>query len=755
MSSNFHRGEARRALPSHHGLLSLAALAAALALPATAALAQAADQGDDATAEIVVTAQRRSEGIQKVPISMQAFSQDSLTNLGINSTDAIQFATPGFVNTSTSGDGISGAFIRGVGTGYSGPGLEGSVAFYLDDVYLQTQTGAAQAALDLEQIQVLKGPQGTLYGRNATGGAVVVTTKDPKLGVTEGYVKAGYGNLDWKRGEAVLNVPLADSVAFRVAGYYENRNGYVRNVAFPQQEKSGVGAGDTYGFRAKLLIEPNDQLRIVAMGSMDRRDGNGAIHSLRINPNGTPTGLGYFQTSQSLNREGGGGDDTSARMASLKVTYDLGEWEISNTAAYRRTRAFGCTDNDGVAAEILYFCTVSQRSPNPGDAHGKQDKTFTNEFRVVSDLDGAFNVTAGAFYERNKARFVGRVGGSSFGALTPTFDNHDNLTAYSGFLEVYYNITDKLKATGGLRYTHEKKYHSAALDADALILTAGFLPPFSDGKTSFSNTSPRFVLSYDAGSVNYYASFNRGFKSGGFNSPTFGVDPPLKPETISAYEVGAKYRSPDGRLRLTTAAFHYDWKNVQVAFITGGGAGIQQQNAAKARIRGAEASLDWNPDSSLTLNIGGAYTHGRYRSFPNAAVYDINPVTGTLAATAEDLKGFRLPHAPDWTASGSVTYRFDLPADWKGDITLAARTTSKYDYSAGGGGQLRAAAQPAFSLVNLSGTITTPNDRIELGWFITNLTDKKHVQLISTGDTGVYETPAEPRLYGVTAKYSF
>lgn len=734
--------------PATRWLLGTAMVAMLANTPALAqTVADDTDAGD--TAEIVVTAQRRSEGIQKVPISMQAFNQDTLDRLNIQSTDAIQFATPGFVNTSTSGDGISGAFIRGVGTGYSGPGLEGSVAFYLDDIYLQTQTSAAQAALDVEQIQVLKGPQGTLYGRNATGGAVVVTTVNPRLDRTEGYVKAGYGKLDWMRGEAVVNVPLGDKIAFRVAGFYEERDGYVRNIAFPQQKKSGVGAGQTYGVRGKILLQPSEELRIVATGSYDRRNGNGAIHSLRINPDGTSTGIGYFETRQSLNREGGGGDDTNGLLGSLRVDYEAGDWTISNTLAYRRTRAFGCTDNDGVPAEMLYFCSVAQRSPNPGDAHGKEDKTFTNEFRVSSNLDGPFDLTAGLFYERNKARFVGRVGGSFFGTATPTFDNHDNLTAYSAFLEAYYRITEKLKLTGGLRYTHEKKYHSASLDADA----GG--PAFSDGKTNFSNVSPRVVLAYEAGPMNYYASFNRGFKSGGFNSPTFGVDPPLKPETISAYEIGVKYRSPDGRLRLSTAAFHYDWKNVQVAFITGGGVGIQQQNAAAARIRGAELSLDWVPSSSLTFNAGFAYTHARYRSFPNAAVYNINPLTGTLSATAADLKGFRLPHAPDFTASGSVTYNFGLPSDWKGDITLAMRATTKYDYSAGGGGELGASHQPGFGLVNLSGTFLTPGENIELGWFVTNLTGKKHIQLISTGDTGVYETPAEPRLYGVTARYNF
>ncbi|NUE61198.1 TonB-dependent receptor, partial [Escherichia coli] len=152
----------------------------------------------------------------------------------------------------------------------------------------------------------------------------------------------------------------------------------------------------------------------------------------------------------------------------------------------------------------------------------------------------------------------------------------DRLSAYSVFAEIYYNITDRLKLSGGLRYTHERKYHSVTLDDQGQAFLGGGLP-FDSDRTSFSNASPRVVLSYDAGPVQYYASLNRGFKSGGFNSPAFTIEPTLEPETITAYEAGAKFRSADGRIRLSGAGFYYDWKNVQVAFITGGGAGILQQ----------------------------------------------------------------------------------------------------------------------------------------------------------------------------------
>jgi iron complex outermembrane receptor protein len=684
---------------------------------------------------------------------MTAFTPQALDRLEIHSTDQLQFATPGLVNTQTAGDGIAAVYIRGVGSGYSGPGLEGSVAFYLDDVYLQTQTSSAQETIDVAQIQILKGPQGTLYGRNATGGAVLVTTNDPKLNRTEGYVQAGYGNLNWSREEAVLNTPIGPSVANRFVEFYQYRDGYANNLAFPEQQKSGVGAGDTWGVRDKLLWQPLDELKVILSAEYDRRAGNGAIHSLRYFGDGTPTGLGFHQTTQSLNREGGGGDDTDALQSFLRMEYSLSSLKLTNTFAYRRTRAFGCTDNDGLAVENLYFCTVSQRSPNPGTAQGKIDSTYTDEFRVVSDFGGPLDFTAGAFLEHNNARFVGRIGGSFFGPLTPTFDNRDELKAYSGYLDTDYKLTDRLKLTAGVRYTNEAKYHSVVLDDDAVALLGGAAPSSGHQSVRFTNFSPRFVVSYDAGPVNYYASFNRGFKSGGFNSPDLTLDPVLKPETISAFEIGAKYRSPDGTLQLSTAAFYYDWKNQQVAFITGGGSGILQQNAAGSHISGGELNLDYALGQHWLFDAGVAYTHARYTSFPNAAVYNI--INGGLTATAENLEGERLPEAPDVTGDINATYTCSLSSKWGANLTASARYTSEYDFTPAGGGQLDAGKQHPFTLVNLTATILTPVDNLEVRAFASNLTNHRYISLVSTGNTGVYMTPAEPRLYGASIRYAF
>jgi iron complex outermembrane receptor protein len=411
-----------------------------------------------------------------------------------------------------------------------------------------------------------------------------------------------------------------------------------------------------------------------------------------------------------------------------------------------------------VVAEELYFCTVSQRSPDPGDAQGKIDNTYTDEFRVVAEGLGPVDATAGAFIEKNHARFVGRIEGTFFGTAMPTFDNHDDLSAYSAFLDMNYHVSDALKVTAGVRYTDEQKYHSIFNDADAIAILAPTGPagtgsPFGSQNVSFTNFSPRAVIAYDAGSVNYYASFNRGFKSGGFNSPGFTLDPVLKPETITAYEVGAKYRSADGTLRASGALFDYDWKNQQVSFITGGGTGIQQQNAASARIYGAELDLDYAPLEAFLLSGGLGYTHARYTDFNNAAVYDL--IGGVLTATAANLNGQRLPQAPDYTANANATYRFHLPENWGASLVLGARYTSQADFTPDGGGELGAARQKAYTLVNASAIFAGPNEHLQLRVFITNLTGVKYISLISTGSTGVYETPAEPRLVGVSAQYSF
>lgn len=703
--------------------------------------------------EVLVTAQRRSERIEDVPISLSAFDQTALDNLRIETTDQLQMGTPGIVNTATSGDGISAIYIRGVGTGYSGPGLEGSVAVYLDDVYLQTQTSSYQATMDVARVQVLKGPQGTLYGRNATGGAIIVDTRDPTLEELEGYAKFGYGNLDWTRAEGALNLPVSDTFGLRFAGFYESRDGYAKNIAVPGFEDSGVGAGHTYAARVKALWQPSEDFRAIGKVSYDRRNGNGAIHSLRYGPDGSRTGLGFYKTTQSPNREGGGGDDTDAGMASLRIDYSFGHWALTNTLAYRQTRAFGCTDNDGIVPEILYFCTVSGRSPDSGSADGKKDKTLTNEFRLTSSYDGPLNAVAGFFYEDNEARFVGRIGGidSGFwGEATPTFDNRDDLTAYSAYVDLSWDITDSLNLSGGLRYTYEDKDHSVVNDRDAIELLG--VPESGKGSEDFDDISPRIVLSYSPGKTNFYASYAQGFKSGGFNSPSLTLDPVLDPEEIDAWEVGAKYRSADGSLSVSGAAYFYDWEDLQVFFITGGGAGILQQNAAGAENYGGEINVDWAPSANWILRGGYAYSHARFTDFPEAAVYNI--INGSLQATAADLEDEPVPHAPDHTATASVTLLFDM-GGWPGRATAALRYSDEYDFTSGAGGELEASRQDRLTLVNLSASFVSPSGAYELGLFVDNALDEEYIQLINTGNNGVYMTPAAPRTYGATLQFNF
>jgi len=278
------------------------------------------------------------------------------------------------------------------------------------------------------------------------------------------------------------------------------------------------------------------------------------------------------------------------------------------------------------------------------------------------------------------------------------------------------------------------------------------LPAFNSARTHFSNLSPRLALTCEGSRLVTYVSFSQGFKSGGFNSPAPNIDPPLAPERISALELGLRLRSVDGRTRVSAALFHYEWQDVQVAFITGGGAGIMQQNAAGARVWGAELGLDHSA-RQWRANVGLTYSHGRFTRFPNAAVYDV--VDGRLQATAQDLGGYPLPQGPDFTATGSVTRSFELSKGWAGAITASARFSSAYDFTAGAGGELGASHQPAFALVNLRAALNSPGNQWEVGTFVSNLFSKRYISLISTGDTGVYMTPAEPRTYGVTLRRAF
>jgi len=729
-------------------------------------------------ADIVVTAQRRSQRLQDVPMTVTALSLEDTERLSINEPRDIQLVTPGL--TFPADNGTINPYIRGRGTNFSGPGLEGSVAVYVDEVYLQTQFGTG-GLVDVSQIQVLKGPQGTLYGRNATGGALIISTNDPIFEL-EGHVSLGIGNLGMWQGEAVINVPLSDTLAVRFAGAFDHRDGFIDNII----DGGTTGRSRRVQSRAKVLWEPTPEFSVLLQGEYQRSDADYLRNQL-VDGTNTPTGLGFFETFRSprVPQSQGGENNTEIWGASIRLNYEGDNFEITNVLAYRDTDLRLCSDNETIYATSFDFCAQLPASvqaagvtqvPNPlvpsapNTIPSAFDHTFFTETRLTTSLDGPINFLFGGNYQRTRARFATVLTGSTFGQLLPVSDNMNRIENWGIYGEGDLEITNALRFTAGARFSRDSKSIQIYNNVDAAVafgIPLAFFPPSVFQEASYNSFTPRFTLAYDAGDANLYASYSAGFKSGGFNALTFFPQIPLEPERIDSFEIGSKFRLLGNTLSIDLAAFYSKSRDIQVAAVDTAVGGVIQQNAATAVAKGIEASILYRPNDSLTLRGGASYLDSHFTSFANASVFDVvySPFfqDNILSGTIEDLNGFPTTLSPKWTFNASVSYDIPLSGGWGANITLSGRHTSSYDFQAGAGGPQRYARQRSFTVANLTGDIVPPGDTFGLSWYVNNLFDTHYYDQVQAnsqvGSTaqggGVYGSPALPRTYGVRLRVNF
>ncbi len=694
--------------------------------------------------EIVVTAQRRSENLQNVPISVTAINGAGLERAGIGDTKDLQLAVPGL--TFAEDTGTAEISIRGVGTGYSGPGLEGSVALYVDNTYFPTQSGANQALVDVKQIEVLKGPQGTLYGRNATGGAVVVSTQEPIQGRTTGTISAGYGNYNEAFFQGVFNTPLTDTLTFRMAADYERHDGYLHDTF------TGKHIDDLKGYliRPELAWRPIQNFTAIAKYEFSSDYSRDNLRSERLSgadclgcilsPGGGPA-TGFYTTVQSAPIEQ---NLVTAHLGSLRLLYNYGDLALTSTTAYRAVRVDGCADQDAEPGILEQVCNVDG---------GRRDRSFTEEVGLASSFKGPLNFTSGGSYEFDDNFFGLSIFGSALGGLTPIEYNRDRTKAWAVFGELYYTIVPHLKLTIGGRYDEDDRFHGFHNNADGILI---FQETGNQQTASFTNFTPRVVLAYDAGPANFYVSYNKGFKAGGFNSPSSNTAAPVQPETITAYEGGVKSRVLDGRLRANLSIFHYDWSNLQVSYIDPTTGGLNTQNAAAAKNDGAEFSLDATPLSGLTLSVGGVAMHSRYTSFPSAAVYVFNTAAGAgLVNAPVDAAGDPTPRAPRFSGDTSADYTFKTAGGWKLDFSGIFKYTTSYQFDADAGGPLQFDRQKSFELLNLNASAQMPDGHFSFSVYMNNVAQTHYADIRNTTAFGGYEVVGDPRTFGFRGTYRF
>jgi iron complex outermembrane receptor protein len=738
-------------------------------------LAQAID-------EIFVTAERREASLQETPISITAFSDKLLEELGIEDSEQLAALTPGLV---IQRDVIGKVVIRGIGAENFTVAGDPGVAINYDGAYISRSSVAIFDMFDLERVEVLRGPQGTLYGRNATGGAINFISRKPTEAL-DGFATMEMGDYDKFRVEGAVGGPISDQVLFRVAGMIHERDGFTDNI-FPD-----VGRGldqldnkDLWAGRAFLTLKPTDDLDIQFKLDAYRDDSNPPPYKYTDDPvvyfgsrdnNGTPadptddfvvpgvpfpnpTAGDLYTVSQGFESDIPGSDRTFGDPGRWDQTgYGATvNWSMPNgmtlrsITAYREMEFDWLNDGDGLEAFLVtYF-------------QNDDSDLFTQEFQLLSANDGPLTWVAGLFYlDESSDSFIG-IPINGFANLL--IDGTADTTAYAVFGQAAYAFTDGLRGILGLRYNYEEKEVSYVYDRFGTVTTV------NGEDDDWNSVTPKIGIEYDISDDSMlYGTVTNGFKSGGFN--LLAVQSSYDEETVWSYELGAKNRFLDGRLQLNANVFYMDYDDLQVGKVVNLSATIQ--NAAKANMYGAEVEVSAEVTDQLRVDAGVSWLETEYDQFetedPGYQLGD-NPVDpsddpappdcGTLiGGSTIDLAGCELPRAPNF--SGFLAAAYVVPLGGAGDLTLAGNlqyTDDQYFTQF----NRDAVAQDSYSVWNARVTWGSADGAVQVALYGENLGDEEY--FTNSLESGVPTAGVDPvvpqyfvgapRTWGVKVQYNF
>jgi iron complex outermembrane recepter protein len=710
---------------------------------------QATSKGSDPLAidEIVVTAQRRSERLVDVPLSVSAETGAELTTAGVVNTQDLTNVIPGLKVDRV------GAFttpaIRGISTQIAQPGAEANVAIYLDGVYLPNQATNTFDLPDIDRIEVSKGPQGTLFGRNATGGAIQIFTLGPSF-TSSGKFDVGYGSFNDKNIDGYFTGPLIDGLlAGSISAYFDKNTGYLKNII----DDRDAGGVESENVRGKLLFTPASGASFLLTGFYSRRHDASNSIAAPINGNselasvpGAVLATGAYNVA--LNPAIGATENFYTYGGSLKGTFDTGPGTVSVLLAGSGTHLYidlPASFGYSVGGGTQYF----ENSP---------DTNYSAELNFASKTFGQFSFVTGLFAYYDKAgQFP--VGVSINGLLpVPTFeislfsmqDDH----SYAAYFEGNYDVTDRLSIIAGIRESYERR----AIFGGQTIPNAVDLnydsPTQQAQSASWNSATPRVSIRYKvADDSNVYATYSQGFKSGVFNDSAI-TNPPVKPEKVDAYEVGYKAEFAH-RFTSNLAAYYYKYKDIQVnAFETILESGVpvnlqENLNAASAKIYGAEWDGTARVTQALSFSAGASWLHAKYESFPNGPSLFPLPGGGNESTIPLDESGNYLVRSPQYTLNAAANYSQPL-ANGRLDLSATVFHTSSFYFDS----QNRI-SEPAYTLLNLRSAYAIGNTGWTVAAFVKNATNKVYdqgVYLLASGDGRFF---APPRTFGGTIQYAF
>ncbi|PHR61988.1 MAG: hypothetical protein COA47_05250 [Robiginitomaculum sp.] len=712
--------------------------------------------------EIVVTSRKREESLQRTPLSVMAFTSADIEKANIVNILDLGVRLPNVNIAGAGGAGTNNASfaIRGLGSGSrNSPNSENAVGLYIDDAYYGKTDGALLDVIDVERIEVLRGPQGTLFGRNSTAGAIRYITKKPHFDNPEGNIALTLGRYDRRDLKASLNLPISETIATRWTVASLNRDGYVHNAITNED----LGSQDTFAIRGAVLVRPNDKLDINLSGDYTKSNSTGAptvATITNLTPNGGIWGAPFAATEDAENiaKYGFGHDDvpTNDRFtsygagphftkrrsigANLVLDYSINDnLALKSATTYRYLKSNVGYDMDGTPAELV------------GRIMDRDIKVFTQEVQLSGTAEN-IQWVAGAFYlwEEVKSfqddfRMINadNVNGIQGGQLV---DPHTTKSA-AIFGQATYSVSDSFDITGGLRYTNDKK-HQTVFNVDFPGGTRNDVSLESDTSDSWGALSGRLSLEWTVNDNTFtYASYARGFRSGGLNDegPTTPFTSYDK-ETVNSFELGIRSDLIDNRLRTNLTAFYTDAQDLQLTVLLNQNDNdTVTDNAGSAKIYGLEAEVTAILTKYISFGLNAGYLNSQYKEVP--------PFSDEFVPIKV---GDSLTNAPKYSFSAQID--IDIPIA-TGELETNISYSWKDDYSLFPGIESK---QEAFGLLGFNVTYTNGDGDWSVSIFGTNVLNQEYANIIMDIGGAANSAlgfkmiePGRPRELGVSLKYNF
>lgn len=694
--------------------------------------------------EIVVTAQKREQNLQDIPVAVSAVTGEALAAKGIAQFSDLTQMSPSLTLTVGVQPANSSVVLRGVGTLAFSTGVEPSVAVVIDDLPVLHQAQAFSNMSDVDRVEILRGPQGTLFGKNSSAGVINIATRAPGADFG-GFVNGSVTSDGQYLTEGAVNVPLGKGVAARVSGFWQHNNGFIKNLA----NGSMVGGNKGWGVRGRLSAQLMDDLKLdLAMRRTHDVSNpaqtflavptNATIFNSRIALNlvGINPELGNDKIRYNFNNEAT--NDTTA--VSAKLEWDLGPVSLISVTGYQKWKYETFIDADNMAVPI-FGSAVGVYNISPFES-----RMWTQEVRLVSDGRGPLQYLFGLWYSDGETdrTFLRYPLGS---AQANNWTANNGSKTYAAFGQTTYDISSTTHFDAGARFNRERIFVNFI---DRLLPvpapTAGNCLVQCSGRTAENEFTYKFSLRQDfTRSVMVYASYGTGYKgqaydiSSGFN-PTKAANP-VEAETSKAYELGVKSRFWDNRVQLNIALFRTDYENFQAQSqiqLPNGTNAFNLNNVGSLRTQGVEVEATAMPVQALTLSATAAYTDAEMRSFPRAQCYPGQSAAAGCSGGLQDLSGRRPPNSPKFRYTLSAKYDRELANAVAGFLQVDWRHQSDTGYDLL---QNPVAFQKAYGVLDLSmGLRDADGDRFRLSFFIKNLLNETYAATVMApagGSAGV------------------